>query len=473
MSLTVTIRYDPDQTPVVCVHGGVPPMWSIQITVDGQHITTVQGSNGPQQCIRLQDCPDGALVVSILDQHGNVKKCATKMLKRGSNNDCDRRDDVIQTVNVQCGSGCAPQACPQKCVGKPYKFNPRYAYSRLIDAAKLKSMLDADTAKKIVLVAVPFHPQGGYYWTPSQSVGVTPFANYIKYATPVPVRTYQSIQFDWRSDLCDITEPRYYDLPAKAAFEATLTAKGLAKDSIIVLYDDTKSAPASGITGTSMNRMATRALFVLEYFGHQNVFLLDGGDQEWLASGGAVDATPVVPVATPAPGYQISVERKERIIEIAGVQRERVNPCSVVLDARPYTMYVGTAAGGIIQSGLSVSRRGHIHKAVNAPWSEYLRDIAGNANNNNVTYKKFKLPADLDALFVDSKVIVDNKLIVAACNEGIHAVFAWFAIDKLLNYDNVLVYEGSTAEWADAGGLIGAEPQDLENYPMLTGSEDL
>lgn len=380
-----------------------------------------------------------------------------------------------------------------KCNGRPYQFNPKFSAPRMITPAQAKAMLDADTAQKVVLAAVPFWPTGGKYWwqlDPTDNlVGPTPahtdYNSYIQYVTGS--RTYQSIQFDWRIDLADVTLPlRYYDLPSKDVFQQTLRNKNITKNHTIILYDDTV-APGGAISATNnaVNRLAVRALFVLQYFGHDNVYFINGGDQEWFKAaipGTSVNPT-AAPTACPAPPvgheYTIATERNHPVISRDGVVEERLNPCSVLLDARPYKMYVGTLQGSLVQCASldKVRRLGHIKGAVNAQWADYLEIVDGTPG---VKYTRFKSAAALSDIMISNKVLVENKKVVTICNEGIHAVMAWFVINHIFDYSNVTVYEGSTAEWADgafvfeagapAGVLI---PQGIERYPMLSGLEDL
>ncbi|MBI4773409.1 MAG: hypothetical protein HY788_04375 [Deltaproteobacteria bacterium] len=39
--------------------------------------------------------------------------------------------------------------------------------------------------------------------------------------------------------------------------------------------------------------------------------------------------------------------------------------------------------------------------------------------------------------------------VIFYCNEGVHAVYNWFVVTKILGLRNARVYEGSMGEWAD------------------------
>lgn len=464
---------------------------NILFTADGSIIGSVAVRGKKDYTIRFRGISGEIKTIkaNAMDASGNVVSSGTYEVNG------DILPSEVRSIKQDVGVSVCPYGS--------YTYDPSLVYSRMINPNQLKSMLDSDNAKKMVLAAVPFWPKDAVLWSVlDPSLGPPPsyvdYKTYIQYTTAGKnPRTYQSIQFDWRSDLADITLPlRYYDLPKLGAFEQTMRNKGLAKKSVIVLYDDTIAAGANGTivpAHNALNRLAIRAHFVLQYYGHENVYFLNGGDQEWFKSnfsGASVNAshalwnegplysTSPAPVNPSPSNYSINTELTSRVILRDGVVAERTNPCSVVLDARPYSMYVGTQPGGLVQcQGLQKVRRlGHIAGAVNAPWATYLVTVTG---ANGVKYTKLKSTEELSSIMVSSGTLVGSKKVVTACNEGIHAVMAWFVIYHLLGHHDSTVYEGSTAEWADGngvyvnyGGSYTEVPQGIERYPMLSGLED-
>src|ERR1035438_278096 len=79
-----------------------------------------------------------------------------------------------------------------------------------------------------------------------------------------------------------------HPLPDPEAFQAAMRAAGVGPGRSVVVYDD----------GDSM--AAARGWWVLRYYGHQDVRVLDGGYRAWLSAGLAV--TTPAPAPTPAPG---------------------------------------------------------------------------------------------------------------------------------------------------------------------------
>src|SRR5579875_2842973 len=64
-----------------------------------------------------------------------------------------------------------------------------------------------------------------------------------------------------------------HPMPAAADFEAAMRRAGVSGDRLVVVYDDTDSTAAA------------RAWWLLRYFGHPAVRVLDGGFRAWTAVG--------------------------------------------------------------------------------------------------------------------------------------------------------------------------------------------
>lgn len=79
-----------------------------------------------------------------------------------------------------------------------------------------------------------------------------------------------SVKIDWHTDLNDPVQRDYIDGPA---FAALVGGKGIARDTTVVIYGDKN------------NWWAAYALWVFTLFGHEDVRLLDGGRDKWIAKG--------------------------------------------------------------------------------------------------------------------------------------------------------------------------------------------
>ena len=78
-----------------------------------------------------------------------------------------------------------------------------------------------------------------------------------------------SVYVDWLVDLADKNEKIHYEMVLKEDFEAFMRRIGAQQDSTLVFYDNFQ------------NRLAIRALFVTDYYGHEKTVVLEGGYTSW------------------------------------------------------------------------------------------------------------------------------------------------------------------------------------------------
>ncbi|HUP39130.1 MAG TPA: rhodanese-like domain-containing protein, partial [Vicinamibacterales bacterium] len=140
-------------------------------------------------------------------------------------------------------------------------------------------------------------------------------------------------------DLFGISAVDTSPAPLNAFFwiiEHLLASRGVSTEVPVVVYDDT-----SGIR-------AARIFWFLEFFGHPDTRVLDGGYQAWIARGLPVTQKAVKPVPTDWRGG-----RHAKILADWMSVRDRLNaPGSVILDTRSDGEYCGAtvraARGGAI-----------------------------------------------------------------------------------------------------------------------------
>jgi thiosulfate/3-mercaptopyruvate sulfurtransferase len=114
-----------------------------------------------------------------------------------------------------------------------------------------------------------------------------------------------------------------HPLPAAGAFQAAMRRAGISADRRVVAYDDADSTAAA------------RAWWLLRYFGHRDVRVLDGGYRAWTAAGGAVSAA----AAQPAPGRFTAVPGGMPVLDAGGAAS--LARSGVLLDARAGERYRG------------------------------------------------------------------------------------------------------------------------------------
>jgi thiosulfate/3-mercaptopyruvate sulfurtransferase len=232
-----------------------------------------------------------------------------------------------------------------------------------------------------------------------------------------------AVGFNWKNELQDqvIRAPL-----SQAQLEDLLSRAGVSNDTTIVLYGDNN------------NWFAAWALWILKYYGHQDVRLLDGGRVKWLAD--KRELTTEVP-NYPRTSYHAQAPEKniralrDQILAQLGQQG------FALVDVRSPAEYSGEllAPANLPQEG--AQRGGHIPGAANIPWSQAVREDG--------TFK----PADeLRALYA-SKGVTPDKDVVAYCRIGERSSHTWYVLNYLLGYPHVRNYDGSWTEW---GSLIGA-----------------
>jgi thiosulfate/3-mercaptopyruvate sulfurtransferase len=166
---------------------------------------------------------------------------------------------------------------------------------------------------------------------------------------------------------------------------------------------------------------AARGVWLLLYFSHKNVSILDGGFEKWKREGYRVEVKNNPPKYVEFEGrvnYTVLATAKE-------IKRFLNNKNVSIVDARSNEEFRG--------SDVRAARRGHIPGAVNINWE------------NNIENGIFKGTTKLSRIYSD---IAKNSLIVTYCQGGYRAANAFLAL-KLLGYDKVKMYLGSWAEWGN------------------------
>ena len=232
-----------------------------------------------------------------------------------------------------------------------------------------------------------------------------------------------AVGLNWQKELQDqvVRAPL-----SEESLEALLSKAGVSKDTTVVLYGDNN------------NWFAAWALWILKYYGHNDVRLLDGGRVKWLAD--KREITTDVPSYAPTnyiagtPDEDIRAYRDQ----IVGWLKDSN---FALVDVRSPAEYSGEllAPANLPQEG--AQRGGHIPGAANVPWASAVSADA-----------TFKSADELKAIY-GGKGVTGDKDIVAYCRIGERSSHTWFVLHYLLGYDNVRNYDGSWTEW---GSLIGA-----------------
>ncbi len=214
----------------------------------------------------------------------------------------------------------------------------------------------------------------------------------------------------------------YFKNPANSVFimdpdqfAATMSGMGIGDDTLVVGYD------------TSGARYSGRLWWCLNYYGHANVKILDGGWPKWFREGRPVSIDRSVPPPakfTPKPNAYLMADADD-------VKAAIGRPDTVILDARSDGEWQGLESRGN-------KRAGRIPGSVHMEW---LRNVG----DDELQLLK---PADELRRMYEAAGVTPDKEVITVCQAGIRAAQAAIVL-KLLGYERVRVYDGSFAEWGN------------------------
>lgn len=276
--------------------------------------------------------------------------------------------------------------------------------SFLVDSTWLEDHIDDPS---LVLLEVRYYPSRYF------SVGHIPGAR-------------QVMRF---KDLGDNHGTPMMRFPSREAFQQTLRNWGVNDDSLVVIYDDSRTA------------LASRVYFLLDLYGFDmdRVRLMDGGTTDWEAfnelSTEAPEVTPGTVTLKPA--------RDGLVIEWTDIYRDVYSlrdPNVLLLDARPQAQYTGEVINGAV-------RAGHIPGAFN---------IEGLQATDGQKWRPVETLAEMYA------GIPKNRTVYVYCHDGFRATLAYAQL-RALGYADVKLYNGGWAHWGNELSLpvvMGSEPWD-------------
>ncbi len=214
-------------------------------------------------------------------------------------------------------------------------------------------------------------------------------------------------------------EPEKY-LPTEQEFTEMLQELGIDDSSTVICYDEWD------------NHFATRFWWVLTYYGHEHVKLLDGGWQAWVSDGLPISFT--TPTISPIENHFYVKENSKWKADLQEVLDNHIDDNWQILDVRSDEEFNGTD-----QTNL---RAGHVPGALHLEWKQLLDSTR---STKGVNY--FKSPEDIATLF--NEIGIDrSKTTVVHCQSGVRASFTFFCLN-MLGYPNIKLYDGSMSEWAN------------------------
>lgn len=222
-----------------------------------------------------------------------------------------------------------------------------------------------------------------------------------------------ALYIDWSSDIVDPDDTVEAQVAPPARFAEAMGRLGIGDQHLVVAYD---AHPTS--------QFATRLWWALNYYGHDQVVVLNGGLSKWQREKLPLDTIiPVYPPATFTPVVQPQLRATaEDVLSFIGKQDV------TLLDARDTGQYSGQIARGH-------GRRGRIPGAINVPREEVIDPATGTFRSND----------ELRQIFTEAHISPEQQ-VVAYCNGGVAATTILFSL-AMLGYPKLTNYDGSWNEW--------------------------
>ncbi|MGO2081976.1 sulfurtransferase [Glutamicibacter arilaitensis] len=248
-----------------------------------------------------------------------------------------------------------------------------------------------------------------------------------------------ALKIDWHTELNDEVTRDYVD---GEGFAKLMAAKGITRESTVVIYGD------------KSNWWAAYALWVFTLFGHEDVRLMDGGRDKWIAEGRelSTDKPAVTPTEYPV------IERVDSEIRafLPEVLNHLGNP---LIDVRSAEEYTGERTHMPNYPEEGALRGGHIPTAASVPWAKAAAEDG-----------TFRSREELEAIYLEGAGLKPGDDVVAYCRIGERSSHTWFVLKHLLGFETVRNYDGSWTEWGNAVGVPIVRGEAVGELPAKRGA---
>lgn len=221
----------------------------------------------------------------------------------------------------------------------------------------------------------------------------------------------------WRNQITDTSFAYDGMMATRLQMELLMGQLGITPTDTIVIYDQ------------NANCDAARLWWILKFYGHQNVKLLNGSLTAWLSSGGKLSVVAAAPDSTT---YRFTTQADSSILALADMVEAQMRANAILLDVRGTDEFSGeTHKNGAAYPG-------HIEGAVNLDWT-YAVDYNGSQKFLNAP----ELRQRYAAIGIDG-----TQSIITYCHSGVRSAHTFFVLTELLGYRNIKNYDGSWTEWS-------------------------
>ncbi|NOU92029.1 sulfurtransferase [Paenibacillus sp. LMG 31456] len=284
--------------------------------------------------------------------------------------------------------------------------------STIVSVEWVKSRLES--GERIAITDVRFSPKDVHYGHHAYAEGHLPGAVFI----------------DFKADLTDPAGEHggRSPLPSPDRLGDLFGRFGIDRSTDVIVYEDSNGPAAS------------RLWWVLNYLGHDNVYVLDGGYSAWAAAGLPISQELPEPERrafdpAPRPELIVGVDEVRLTLDGSGSGGTR----KTLIDSRDANQYLGLEAPFDPVAG-------HIPGAVNFFWKDGLQEDG-----------LWKSPEQLRERFAS---LASSDEIIVYCGSGISATPNVLAL-KEAGFTNVKLYAGSWSDWIS-----------YEENPIVVGEEE-
>ena len=220
-----------------------------------------------------------------------------------------------------------------------------------------------------------------------------------------------AVHLDYAEDLHDLATPYAARVAPPERFADVMSANGVGDGTMVIAYDD-GDVP-----------YGARLVWMLRYYGHDNVAILAGGLKAWNAA--------EKPLTTDVPSFPRATFTP-RVRPALRASREDV---IAVAEGRSGVQFLETQ-----RDGTYAGRDKDIPNSVRLSASDLLED----ANGGRIA------PAEKLEKLIGAAKLDKNKRTVTSCGSGVGASGAYLALLEA-GFTNVAVYDGSWMEWSHDG----------------------
>jgi len=216
-------------------------------------------------------------------------------------------------------------------------------------------------------------------------------------------------------DIVHIEKPVMGLLPDAEVFSKLISNLGINENTHVIAYDDEGGGCAS------------RFIWTLNVFGHENASLLNGGLHSWANEGHPLNNEKT---ACAEPTHYSLSNTGKYTVDRDYVQQHLDNEDTVLLDARSIAEFNGEKR--------FADKAGHIPGAIHFEWTDAMD------RNNNLRF----LPEGVIEQRLEQLGVTKDKEVICYCQSHHRSAFSYLML-RHLGYENVKGYPGSWSDWGN------------------------